>query len=86
MAFNLGRVSDCENRLRRDFSDFSRLWLAVKEDWLDEKRDKFEDEHLASLGPSLSRFAGALHEFCDAVRKADHALKDDLAGSDELEY
>ena len=85
MAFNIGRVTDAENRMRRDFIDFSRLWLAVKEDWLDERRDRFEHEHLSTLGPSLNRFTAALHEFSDAVRKADHALRDDQRHSDELE-
>lgn len=84
MAFNLGRVTDSENRIRRDFVEFSRLWMAVKEDWLDERRDRFEKEHLSTIGPSLSRFSSALNEFCDTVRQADRALKDDQRPSDEL--
>ena len=84
MSFNLGRVNDNENRLRRDFIEFSRLWAAVREDWLDARREKFEQDHLSTLGPSLNRFSGSLHEFCDAVRKAEHALKDDRRPSDGL--
>lgn len=84
MAFNLGRVTDCEGRLQRDFIEFARLWSDVKEDWLDERCRRFEQEHLSTIGPSLSRFAAALHEFSDAVRKADVALKDDRQPSDEL--
>ena len=56
MAFNLGRVIDCEGRLQRDFIEFARLWSDVKEDWLDDRCRRFEQEHLSTLGPSLSRF------------------------------
>jgi len=85
MSFNLGRVNDCEGRLQRDFVEFARLWSAVKEDWLDERCRRFEQEHLSSLGPSLSRFTGALHEFSESVRKADQLLRDDRNAQDELE-
>jgi hypothetical protein len=83
MSFNLGRVTDCEGRLQRDFSEFARSWSAVREDWLDAKCQQFEQEHLASLGPSLSRFTAALHEFSDAVRLADRQLRDDRMTSEE---
>ena len=85
MSFHLGRVTDGENRIRKDFIEFSRLWLQVKEDWLDERCQRYEHEHLSSIGPSLNRFTGALHEFCDSVRKAEQALKDDFRPGDELE-
>lgn len=85
MAFNLGRVLDCEGRLQRDFSDFARLWSEVRENWLDDRCRRFEKEHLSSLGPSMNRFTAALHEFSDAVRKADLALRDDQNAADELE-
>ena len=84
MSFNLGRVIDCEGRLQRDFTEFARLWSDVKQDWLDERRQRFEQQHLSTLGPSLNRFAAALHEFNDVVRKADLALKDDQRPADEL--
>lgn len=86
MSFNLGRVIDCEGRLQRDFTEFARLWSEVKEDWLDDRCRRFEQEHLSTLGPSLSRFAAALHEFSDVVRKADLALKDDQRSPEELDY
>ena len=84
MSFNLGRVTDCEGRLQRDFVEFARLWTAVREDWLDERCRQFEQQHLSTLGPSLNRFTAALHEFSDAIRKADHALKDSQHTSEEL--
>ena len=84
MSFNLGRVTDCEGQLQRDFIEFSRLWSAVREDWLDDRCRRFEQEHLSSLGPSLSRFTASLHEFTDAVRQADRELRDDRLTSDEL--
>lgn len=85
MAFNLGRVTDCEGRLQRDFIEFARLWTDVRENWLDDRCRRFEQEHLASLGPSLNRFTAALREFSDSVRKADLALRDDQNAADELE-
>ena len=77
MAFHLGRVTDFEGRLQRDYVEFARLWAAVGEDWLDDQRRKFEQQHLRTLGPSLSRFTGAMHEFSEAVRKAEFDLRDD---------
>ena len=84
MAFNLGRVTDCEGRIQRDFVEFARLWSRVREDWLDDRCRRFEQERLSTLGPSLSRFSAALHEFSDAVRKADIDLRDDHHPTDEL--
>ncbi|TWU58146.1 hypothetical protein [Rubripirellula reticaptiva] len=81
MAFNLGRVTDCENRLQRDFVEFARLWSDVRETWQDERRAKFEQENLTSLGPSLNRFSAALRDFSDAVRKAERALDDEMTGN-----
>lgn len=77
MSFPLGRITDCEGRLQRDFSEFVRLWNRVQEDWRDERCRQFEKDHLSTIGPSLSRFAAALHEFSDAVRKADTNLRDE---------
>mgnify|MGYP001827813507 FL=1 len=77
MSFPLGRITDCEGRLQRDFSEFARLWTRVREDWLDDRCRQFEKDHLSTLGPSLSRFTAALHEFSDAVRKADVDLRDE---------
>jgi hypothetical protein len=84
MPFNLGPLTDAENRFRRDFVDFARLWADVKEGWRDDRCRRFEQEHLSSLGPSLNRFTAALHEFTDLVRKADRALADDRHGETEL--
>ena len=85
MSFNLGRINEAENRLRRDFVEFSKLWAAVRDDWRDERRNRFEQEHLSTLGPSLNRFSAALHQFCEAAVKADHALQDDRRASDQLD-
>jgi hypothetical protein len=84
MAFNLGPLADGEGRLRRDFAEFARLWSAVREDWVDDRCRRFEQERLSSLGPSLSRFMAGLHDFCDSVRKADLNLRDDQHASEEL--
>ncbi|QDT07846.1 hypothetical protein K227x_62750 [Rubripirellula lacrimiformis] len=77
MAFNLGRVTDCESRLQRDFVEFARQWADVREHWQDQRRVQFEKDHLTTLGPSLNRFAAALRDFSDTVRKADRALQED---------
>ena len=77
MSFNLGPLYDAESRFQREFVDFSKLWMSVRESWLDQRRDEFERKHLATLGPSLSRLCSSLQEFCDEVRKADHLLADE---------
>lgn len=82
MSFQLGRVTDCQNRLKSDFIEFARLWAEVGEDWQDERRERFEKEHLSTLGPSLNRFSAALEDFSDAIRKADRALQDDRHSSE----
>ncbi len=85
MTIKLGPVQDAENRIKRDFVEFSRLWSDVREDWLDDRCRKFEQQHLTTLGPSLSRLSSAMQEFCAVIRRADEALKDDSVGSDRLE-
>lgn len=77
MAFNLGRVTDCQNRLQRDFIEFSRLWAEVRKDWADQRREQFERDHLTTIGPSLNRVSAALQDFSEAVRKAEKALDDE---------
>ncbi len=77
MSHSIGRITDCEARLQRDFSEFSRLWARVREDWLDDRRRQFEQDHLSTIGPSLNRFVASLNEFTDAVRKADVNLRDE---------
>ncbi len=77
MSDPMGRIHDCEGRLQRDFAEFARLWSQVREDWLDDRCQQFEREHLSTLGPSLNRFVAALNEFHDVARKADVALRDD---------
>ncbi len=84
MRFNLGQTIDAENRIKRDFLDFSRLWQDVKQDWNDDRSRQFERDNLSTLGPCLSRFTAQLAEFSDAVRKAEHALRDDQASDSEL--
>ncbi|TWT53996.1 hypothetical protein Pla22_16300 [Rubripirellula amarantea] len=82
MTFNVGRIRDCENRIQRDFVEFAQLWSAVKEDWVDSRRERFEREHLTSIGPSLSRFSASLHDFLDTIHDANRDLDDHYARSD----
>jgi len=81
MPLNLGQMSDCGNRIERDFVEFARLWTAVKEDWNDSRRDQFEREHLASLGGSLKRLASEVTEFSDFAQQAIRELRDDISPS-----
>ncbi|TWU14990.1 hypothetical protein Pla52o_55270 [Novipirellula galeiformis] len=85
MTFKLGPAQDAENRIKRDFSEFSRLWSEVREVWLDDRCRQFEQQHLSNLGPSLTRFSSALQECCEVIRRAEEALNDDRARSDRLE-
>lgn len=76
MSFPLGPIQDADGRLRDDFAELSRLWREVRESWRDEQARRFEAEHLAELGPSLSRLAQSLAEFGEAVRRADRLLEE----------
>ncbi len=76
MEFRIGRLSDCENRIRRDFVEFSRLWAETTESWSDDRRKQFERERLSTLGPSLSRFSAEMHEFCETLQKANESLRE----------
>jgi hypothetical protein len=84
MALNLGSLTDAENRFRQGFAEFARSWKVVKENWLDDRCRKFEQERLSSIGPCLSRFTTALHEFESIARKAHRELQDPDRLSDEL--
>jgi hypothetical protein len=84
MAVNLGALTDAENRFRSGFSEFARSWAVVRENWLDDRCRKFEMERLSTIGPSLSRFTAAMHEFQDVVRQADRELTDPDRPSDSI--
>ena len=84
MAMNLGPLYEAEQRFQRDFIEFSRLWASVREKWRDQQCERFQREHLSTLGPSLNRFSASLREFCEQVRKADRALEDEERPSGEL--
>ena len=83
MSFNLGPLHDAENRFQSDFTEFSKLWASTRENWLDQQCERFQKEHLSTLGPSLNRFCTALREFCDEARKADRLLADPDKPSEE---
>lgn len=73
---NLAQLTDCENRFQRDFVQFARLWNDTEKDWADVRRDRFQREHLSSIGPSLNRLTAAIHEFASAIHAADLELND----------
>lgn len=81
---NIGPLVDAQNRFKRDFIDFARLWQDAKENWRDDRARRFEQEHLVSLGPCLNRFTAAVNEFADILRKAQTAVKDEGDASDQL--
>ncbi|QDS92844.1 hypothetical protein FF011L_15930 [Roseimaritima multifibrata] len=72
----LGQLTDCENRSRRDWRDFARLWSEIKEDWQDQRRTRFEDEHLAPIPVSLNRLSAVLTELRDVLQTAEQDLRD----------
>lgn len=77
MNFRLGKVTDCENRIQRDFIEFAKAWRETKEHWADTRRDQFERERLAELGPALTRFAAEVHNFSETITKANRDLRDE---------
>ena len=84
MSVNLGALADSENRFRHGFSEFARSWAVVRENWLDDRCRKFELERLSTIGPTLTRFTAALHEFENIVRQADRQLSDPDRPSDSI--
>ncbi len=80
----LAPLTDAQNRFRREFNDFARLWQETKQDWRDDRAAEFEREFLAPLGPSLSRFASTLAEFTETLRKSQAAINDTDQRSGEL--
>ena len=81
---NLGPLIDAQNRFRRDFVAFAAVWQDAKDNWKDDRARRFEQEHLSTLGPSLTRFAAALNEFTEQIRQAQSALSDRTQSSDQL--
>lgn len=81
---NIAPLIDAQARFRREFNDFSRLWQDTQQDWRDDRRRQFERDHLASLGPSLSRFTSMLAEFTETLHAAQTAVNDTDGESGQL--
>lgn len=82
--FNIAPLVDAQNRFRRDFNEFARVWQETKEVWRDDRARRFEQEHLTSMGPSLSRFTATLAEFTEEIRKSQIEVADTGHQADEL--
>ncbi len=74
MRQTLGQLSDCENRYRRHWLDFTRLWQNVKREWRDRRQEQFEQDHLRRLPSSLNRLSAAVGELRDVMQQADREL------------
>jgi hypothetical protein len=72
----MGQLIDCENRGRRYWSDFTKLWARVKEGWRDQRCQQFEREHLAELPAALNRLAAASQEMQETLRRTERDLAD----------
>ncbi|MEM6365024.1 MAG: hypothetical protein AAF745_11390, partial [Planctomycetota bacterium] len=81
---NLGPLVDAQSRFQRQFQDFAKLWQTAKKQWRDDRARQFEQERLAALGPSLSRFATSLAELTDELRKSQVAVADPRQSNSEL--
>jgi len=71
------RLAEQNGQLRRVFSDFSKLWQATGEFWKDERRTRYEKQHLTTIGPSLRRLSSMLGQLTDSVSDAEKDLLDD---------
>lgn len=76
MSSLLGRLTDCENRYRRAWMDFSRQWAQTKQDWRDLRCSRFEADHLQDLPSSLSRLDRAVSDLREALLRANRDLAD----------
>lgn len=76
MTHILGRLTDCENRYRRNWQDFTRRWRAVKEQWRDQRREQFEQQHLSGLPTALNHLSASMGELREALQAAERELRD----------
>ncbi|MEM9827226.1 MAG: hypothetical protein AAF958_11585 [Planctomycetota bacterium] len=78
----LGRLLDCQSRVRREFQDFVRDWAEVKKHWKDAKCDEFEKTHLAELPRALTRVDAALQDLNDTIQRVEKQLADEAQMGD----
>lgn len=82
MSSLLGKLTDCENRYRRAWLDFSRQWTETKQQWRDTRCHRFEADHLQDLPSTLSRLDRAVTELREALRRAERELADPQKDAD----
>lgn len=70
------QISDGQQRLKNDWTKFTRSWQAAKQQWHDRRCQQFELEYLAALPPTLGRLTVALQELQTALREAENELRD----------
>jgi hypothetical protein len=76
MTTPLGPLVDGQSRLRSGYQALAQTWADVKEDWRDQRKTQFEREHLAPLGPSLTRLSTAVDDLVQQIILADRELAD----------
>lgn len=72
----ISALLDCENRMRRDWQVFADCWQGTTDSWRDDRRRRFEEDHLRELPAALSRAQAELTQFGDALQSAMRALED----------
>ena len=75
----LARIVETRGRLRKRYGELAAAWAELGDIWADERRRRFERDHLAELGPMLARLSAALEAFEEIVRDAERRAADDDA-------
>ena len=76
MLNSRSQFTGSNNRLKKVFTDFSKVWQDTGEFWLDDRRSQFERKHLTTIGPSLQRLSSLLSQLTDTVADAEKDLSD----------
>jgi len=76
MLNSRSQFTESNNRLKKVFTDFSKVWQDTGEFWLDDRRSQFERKHLTTIAPSLQRLSSLLSQLTDTVADAEKDLSD----------
>jgi hypothetical protein len=69
-------LQDGLGQLSHALAELNEAHLAVQEQWNDDNRRRFEEEHLRPIAPQIQRLAAAAQSLMTTVTKAVRELED----------
>ena len=73
----LGPIQDIDARLSHQYGELAQAWRTTREDWQDSVCEKFEQDRLQPIGPTLDRLHAAITEYLDIARQSSRELRDE---------